>query len=346
MFPLTVGTSLGDTSGGYHEIRYSQRGHPYQIWRPSLPRVQDVLLNLVAYLYPSVSDAEAGKAAGGCGFIVAVPSSAFPDVRHHYLVTNRHVVRDAPVVRFNTEDGNIETLDLSATDWITSKTDDLAIFPFEPPKEHLVTVLMNDKFMTREWAAKLDLGVGDDVLFVGRFIGYDGTQTNLPAIRFGNISMIPKEPLPTSDGSDQDSILIEARSLPGCSGSPVFFYQQHSLPPSRHLNAQFDLILIGVEWCDLPQWEPVKLPDRKMDCPSGRGVFTNSGMMGVVPSWKLLDFLMEDKRLIEEREKREQRWKKNASKAPRFNSATSQLFTKADFESALRKASRKIEPKK
>jgi len=67
------------------------------------------------------------------------------------------------------------------------------------------------------------LGYGDDIFMVGRFITFDGKQRNTPVVRFGQISMLPAEPVEVDGGRAQEEVfLVECRSIGGLSGSPVF----------------------------------------------------------------------------------------------------------------------------
>ena len=78
--------------------------------------------------------------------------------------------------------------------------------------------------------AQLYVGPGDDVFFVGRFISQQGQQRNTPTVRQGVISMLPHEKVPSWEGTPVDSFLVEARSLSGYSGSPVFLNRQPGSP--------------------------------------------------------------------------------------------------------------------
>jgi hypothetical protein len=68
------------------------------------------------------------------------------------------------------------------------------------------------------------IGPGDDVFIIGRFINREGHQKNTPSVRFGNIAQMPGEPIIDDDGIAQESYLVEARSIPGYSGAPVFVH--------------------------------------------------------------------------------------------------------------------------
>jgi hypothetical protein len=53
------------------------------------------------------------------------------------------------------------------------------------------------------------------VFMVGRVITHEGKQKNLPSARFGNITMMPVEPLRHMRGINQESFVVEMRSIGG-----------------------------------------------------------------------------------------------------------------------------------
>jgi hypothetical protein len=63
--------------------------------------------------------AQAGEAFGGTGFIVGLPSAIHSDVLHLYAVTNEHVIRSAPVICFNTRQGETLIREMKPDDWAT-----------------------------------------------------------------------------------------------------------------------------------------------------------------------------------------------------------------------------------
>jgi len=74
-------------------------------------------------LYPSEDAAKKGVAVGRTGFLLGMGSETHPthgDIFFHlYAVTNDHVVNDygqASVIRFNTTQGETETLNLTPAD--------------------------------------------------------------------------------------------------------------------------------------------------------------------------------------------------------------------------------------
>jgi hypothetical protein len=66
------------------------------------------------------------------------------------------------------------------------------------------------------------IGLGSEIATVGLFRSHYGKNQNIPIIRVGNISALPGEPVHTSYAGYISAYLIEARSIAGLSGSPVF----------------------------------------------------------------------------------------------------------------------------
>jgi hypothetical protein len=52
---------------------------------------------------------------------------------------------------------------------------------------------------------------------------------------------------------EQVAFLVEARYRSGYSGSPVFFLHQHAVNNSRAVLPQFDMRLLGIDFCHLPE---------------------------------------------------------------------------------------------
>jgi hypothetical protein len=201
-----------------------------------MPAVPTESLDCVVYLYPNAEAAMSGERAGACGFVVAVPYKA-PDEAFAYIVTNSHVIREgrSPVVRVNRRDGGFEVIDVPVENWIHHPDgDDLAIlsirFDYETTK---VRGLSEEFLATKEQLAEFKIGPGDEIFVPGRFINHEGKHRNLPAVRFGNISALPHEPVRTQRGLLQEAFLVECRSIPGYSGAPVFLLPAPFSPIKR-----------------------------------------------------------------------------------------------------------------
>jgi hypothetical protein len=131
------------------------------------------------------------------------------------------------------------------------------------------------------------------VFTVGLFTYHAGTQRNMPIVRYGNIAMLPDEPIQV-EGGFADVYLVEARSIGGLSGSPVFVRKTLALPiTSRYDNERkieglgrlFFLGMMRGHW-DIRESElnkPSFIHDRQ------RGVNLGIGM--VTPAAKILEVL-------------------------------------------------------
>ena len=106
-----------------------------------------------------------------------------------------------------------------------SEGDDVAVamIDFEIPMDWRATALSwTDVAPTAKRMEELNIGIGDDVLMLGRFAAHTGRQQNEPLARFGNIAMMPGERVKDGRGLMVEAYLVEMRSMPGFSGSPVF----------------------------------------------------------------------------------------------------------------------------
>jgi hypothetical protein len=284
-----------------------------------MPRIDDLILNSIVYLYPSVTAAENGDGVGGTGFLVAVPSATAARRHYSYAVTNSHVIREAkaPVIRLNRPDKGTIVLDLAVDDWTHHPNgDDVAItgpLLLEPTKVQ-ASLLPLELFITEGIIQDQEIGPGDDTFMIGRFKAHEGRERNLPTVRFGSISMMPLEPVRHQRGIKQESFLVETRSLGGYSGSPVFVHiPSSSVRPKDRLKRRerqvrgitADLTddlefsvhgesgpwLLGIDYGHLPLFDAVLERDHKTPVDSGYVAASNSGLMGVVPAWRLAELL-------------------------------------------------------
>jgi len=309
---------LIDPYAGSWETRYSSRGFAYQVWQPRMPWIDPEFLECTIYLYPSEADAEDGNRIGGSGFLISIP---IKDSKISVLcaVTNKHVIDSGNMVaRINTVDGRKDIIPLDGMRWFSHPHgDDVTLCPIQLGAHHQVKCIPLHFFLTKSLIDDLEIGPGDEVFIVGRFVNHEGKQRNLPSVRFGNISQMPWEPI-LIDGYPQESFLVEARSISGYSGSPVFVY----LPPApmptfgiwtkegkkllnegkiqfpgvskKRMNSfqmQLGPWLMGVDYCHIRWDEPIL--SRRTQKPINDDWFikSNTGMMGVVPVWKLTDII-------------------------------------------------------
>jgi len=265
-----------------------------------VPRIQNEYLDCVLYLYPSEGDAEDGTRTGGSGFWVGMPIS--PEEWAVYAVTNKHIIENgSAVVRLSTQDGRKAIFPTIERDWVFHPDgDDLAVF--SPSLDTLdlkncrINFARRDRIIDREIFGVMDIVPGDDVFAVGRFINHEGRQRNLPTARFGCIGQMPWEPIRQDTGFMQESFLVEARSIGGYSGSPVFLHRANFFSNARQIikGTTFGPWLLGVNWGHINDWAPVcDALGRPINPskPRDMHVRTNTGMMAVVPAWKLAELL-------------------------------------------------------
>jgi len=338
-------------------------------------RVPDFVLKCVGFVC-EVEHRDSGGVPSGdphaTGFFVSVPCE-HPEMAAKgactvYFVTAKHVIDDLSgrdiFFTVNETGGGKTTIEgVIGGRWWTHPTDsaaDVAIAPVWPHHTADIHAVSIVQLATRELLAAIDIGIGDEVFSTGLFTPADGTKKNIPIVRHGNIAMMPDEQIQTELGY-ADVYLVEARSLPGISGSPVFvrptvnFKVQEGGKKAEVFCAGPGVILLGLmqaHW-DVKESEMNKVfftHDRK------RGV--NMGVAMVVPAIKILETIYQEA-LVTMRREEEKRATRNM--VPGMDSAEPKLRrrsqkTQTGFElpvpsteqvlGDMKKASRKITPDK
>lgn len=150
--------------------------------------------------------------------------------KYTYAVTAKHVIEGAAnkglemvYLRMNMSNGQLGIFSTNVKDWIyhQNKNVDIAVHPIglSGSLDHLL--YPESEFVTTEFIKQNEIDVGDEVIITGLFKHHQGTNKNLPIIRIGNIASMGDEKVQTRDAF-MDAYLIEARSIGGLSGSPVF----------------------------------------------------------------------------------------------------------------------------
>ncbi len=149
-----------------------------------------------------------------------------------FLVTAKHVINGIRklglseiYVRANTTSGDSIWLQCQSADWQFHPTDptaDVAILRagISAELDHLIFPL--SLCVTDEVIEKNAVGLGDEVFVVGLFRHHYGNRKNIPIVRVGNLAAMAEEKVVTKDFGLIHAYLIEARSIGGLSGSPVF----------------------------------------------------------------------------------------------------------------------------
>jgi hypothetical protein len=315
-------------------------------------RVPDVVLNCVAFI-GEATHADSENVTGdlhATGFFVCVPFS-IPSLAHKrwaFFVTAGHVAKDLSEREIyflvNKRGGGVTGMEVLSNNWMTHPTDrtaDVAAIPVALNKEADIRCIATADFVRPFDFTKDNVGVGDEVFITGLFTAAPGQSRNLPIVRHGNLAMLPTEQIQTELGF-ADVHLIEARSIGGLSGSPVFVRSAEYLGEGRDSTRGIKLLgLMHGHW-DI---NPSEMNRAQFAHDSKRGV--NLGIGIVVPATKILETINKPAAVEFRTEMEKQIERKNM---PRMDSARPKsksddpAITREDFEAALKKASRKIEP--
>ena len=183
-----------------------------------MPRIPDHLLACVVY----VNKPNMGKEGRATGFITCVEENG---KCYQYVVTNSHVIDQREISVYFFATGEVVSLPMHR--WESSKESDLAVCLLNGNMQgisRLRPIPRSSYVSHTEHMQIRDLGIGDDVFMVGRFLPAENRGLNKPTVRFGNISVWPPSDGIQLKGDDKPvwSFLAEMRSRSGCSGSPVF----------------------------------------------------------------------------------------------------------------------------
>ena len=160
-----------------------------------------------------------------------------------YAVTARHVtdkIRSMGVqhawLRLNHRGGSLVWLKSDLDQWYAHPSNpslDVAILKMGLADDWDHLVLGYSLCITDEVMKENEVGLGDEVFITGLFRHHHGSRRNIPIVRVGNIACMGEEQVVTRLGP-MDAMLVEARSIGGLSGSPVFL----NLGVSRMIDRQ------------------------------------------------------------------------------------------------------------
>jgi hypothetical protein len=238
------------------------------------------------------------KLAGTC-FFMHIPKEN-TEFSFGYIITAKHVIEyikprsvDQKVyIRFNLKDSGVKLMGASIDRWLYHPQDstiDVAVLKWSPPKIVDYRSLDVSMAATDEIIKKEEIGVGEEVFLTGLFVNHHGKERNIPIVRIGNIAAMPEERVQTKDLGPIEAYLVEARSIGGLSGSPVFAH----LVGVRHMGkasklAAGKVYLLGLmhgHW-DLPVTSTEELAKDMSNIER-----VNMGIAIVVPVSKILEVL-------------------------------------------------------
>jgi hypothetical protein len=270
-----------------------------------MPRIPESMLDSVFYLYRSRADAEAGEDLGGTGFFLGMPIAETTLV-YVYAITNWHVAvnKGCSVIRVNKHGGGTDIFELDPSEWhFVPKGPDLAIADVQfDQRVHKIVYLHSNMLVTNDQINAANIGPGEDIFMIGRFMDHDGGDENVPAVRFGHISVMPQKIEQRTGAANRKSFILDVHSRTGYSGSPVFAYRtpftDFGVPtPLANMPAPYSrfLVLLGVHWGAFPERWEIGIstgPYSHSGLPANaKYVEGFSGMSLAVPAYEILEFL-------------------------------------------------------
>jgi hypothetical protein len=336
-------------------------------------RIPEVLLKCVGFI-GEVSQRVGDEVFGdlhATGFFVAVPCKN-PRLPGHfvYFVTAKHVAHDLKdsetYFLVNKRGGGLLKLRPHVdSPWCLHPSDDaadVAILSVEiDPRAEIIAIPVKEFISAKDFKTEAGVegkfGIGDETVTVGLFTEAPGVTRNCPIVRHGNLAMLPIEQIQTELGY-ADVYLVEARSIGGLSGSPVWIrpsllmlaQEEEQVVPTGIVGPGRFLGLMHGHWAI----KESEINDPRIVHDKQRGV--NLGIAIVVPASKILETINQSG-LMELREKTEEAALKRSM--PQMDSASTTrpisqetetgleiaVPTRDEFSDALNKSTRKIAPR-
>ena len=279
------------------------RGSTFPKPKDKTMRIADNHLNCSFYLYPDAACAGQAESRGGTGFFIGIQVESEAERHYVYPVTCRHVIEQGfCTVRVNLKAGGTALITSDKEQWCCSPENDIAVGKIELTEDHRITLVPAGLFVTNEWLAEHNVGLGDPVYLIGRLLDSEHEPENTPVVRFGHLarSGTVKHWNPTLKTLVQ-TFFCEVKSVGGFSGSPVFV----EIPPfdDRGRGTEYTGVrkgprLLGVDWGHTRRREPVYewSQDRVGERDGTRVlddyyVYRNSGVACVAPAWDILRML-------------------------------------------------------
>lgn len=256
----------------------------------------------------------------GTAFYVGVPIDEIPDRHWVHLVTAKHLIDDIKegsldgqvYLRINFRNQPAQWVSTSPSQWLFHPNDqsiDVAVLPAPPTQNIDYLAIPIAMAATKGDIPRPYIGVGDEVFITGLFVGHSGQRNNEPIIRVGNIAAIPAEQVHVrfrAGWSKINAYLIEARSIGGLSGSPVFVH----LSPVKYTEGEIKFLRGG------PWFYWLGLIHGHWDLPSPHDLIegtlqreaVNMGIAIVIPVSKILEVINQAEIVAMRKRELETRW--------------------------------------
>jgi len=261
----------------------------------------DFLASTVIFLFT-----EDGGDPMGTAFIIGYPVPNESNKVVPLVVTAKHVLgnRKEVVGRFSTQSGEQTARVLYDLEHLRQEGDiwehpddgvDLVVFRTQHYEEASYAPFPMNLIASRDKYVEEDIKPTDRIIFPCLLSNFMGLTRNYPVIRDGSISLIPDERIPLeykvgdkSIKTEQNVILIDATSIPGASGSPVYLWPGPRLRHGAFAVGGAKPWLLGIMHGFYPATRAISSVQATSIVP----VFEeNSGIAIVFPSWRLLEIL-------------------------------------------------------
>ena len=292
-----------------------------------------------------------GYELAGTAFFVGVPLEDVQGAWLHYLVTAKHVIDHIRLksidqrvyIRINTHQEGAKLVESPIEDWRAAPQDneaiDIALFAWVPQSDVFdFRVIPLANFASAEVVDTWGFGVGDEVFFPGLFVNHHGRERNVPIVRGGTIAAMPDELVQTELGAMR-AYLVEARSIGGLSGSPVFVHaggiREDPETGKFRMLAEAQFRLLGVmhgHWGVQNVSSDVPIADEVV----------NMGIGIVVPIGAVAD-LLDDPEVVMQREEVRQRAIKDRLPMADAAESSAERVTREEFMRDLTKVTRPVE---
>lgn len=261
---------------------------------------------------------EHGLPLAGTAFFVIIQPDEDINLAFVYLVTAKHVVVNAERnsmdgkiwIRINDRKGGYKTLGIPRKSWKDHPSDtsvDVSVMAWVPEIEtYDYRAIPESMIAAEEIIVNHNVGLGDEIFLSGLFVNHYGKNRNLPIIRTGNISLMPEERIATRDFGSIEAYLVEARSIGGLSGSPVFV-NVVGMRDGRLVMGSPKFYLLGLMH---GHWNfPVDKSNDNAVIDSPEKEAVNMGIAIVIPSTKIMEVINQshflDHRVEEVKKRRE-----------------------------------------
>ena len=266
------------------------------------------LSSTVIFLF--TEHAEHGQIPIGTGFVIAYPVPDKPGTIIPLIVTAKHVIGDHKriVGRYSTKSGtstafaiyDLEDLRRNGDVWEHPNDGvDLIVFRTLHYKETDYKAIPLDFIASREIYQEEEISITDRIIFPCLLVNFMGSTRNYPVMRDGSIALICDEPIPLEYAvgdrhisTTQQLILIDATSIAGASGSPIFLWPGPRIKgQSFHVGGSkpWLLGLMHGFYTAIPR--EVREIQTEIMIPS---FAEKSGIAIIFPSWHLLEILNSD----------------------------------------------------